>query len=108
MPSDILYHATPAANVVSILASGLLTARSAGRLKVVWLCTRSRRRWAVRHAAQRHATPVEEMAVFMVGIPKGTLLIHGQYRGLWRTLISADVPPAWLAGWLPAGIVTGL
>jgi hypothetical protein len=49
-----LRHATPARNFASIWRRGLLTAKSKGRLPVVWLHAASRSTWAVLHTMKRH------------------------------------------------------
>ena len=55
----LLRHATLARNVNSILQRGLLCRKSKGRLKVVWLHSRSRSHWALSHTVGRHGGRVD-------------------------------------------------
>jgi hypothetical protein len=50
----LLRHATPARNVPSILARGLLCSRSQGKLKAVWLHSPAASSWATLHTVKRH------------------------------------------------------
>lgn len=63
-----LRHATPSRNLASIRKRGLLTAKSKGRLPVVWLHAASRSAWAVLHTMQRHSW--QEVTVIEVDIPR--------------------------------------
>src|SRR5262249_13539523 len=71
--SMILRHAPPARNLGSILKLGLLTARSQGRLPVVWACSPARSSWAVLHTIKRHGGKVESTVVLEVDIPRSWL-----------------------------------
>jgi RNA:NAD 2'-phosphotransferase (TPT1/KptA family) len=82
-----LYHATPRRNLKSISRRGLLTAKSKGRRPVVWLHSRSRRDWAIRHTKQRHGT--KNVAIVSASASRHHLRRAG--RGLWYSTV--DVPP---------------
>jgi hypothetical protein len=77
----LLRHATPARNLASILKAGLLTAKSQGRLPVVWLCSPAKSSWAVLHVVRRHGGRVENTVVLEVDLPRGWL--RRSRRRLW-------------------------
>ena len=77
----LLRHATPARNVPSIRRRGLLTGKSRGRRKVVWLHAPARSCWAVLHVAARHAGVAEAVVVLEIRVPRRWLR-RGR-RGLW-------------------------
>lgn len=81
-----LYHATPARNLASIRKRGLLTAKSKGKLPVVWFHTRNRRDWAIVHTMQRHGT--KDVAIIGVSVSRHTLRRAG--RGLWYSLVDVS------------------
>lgn len=82
-----LHHATPRRNLRSIARHGLLTAKSKGKMPVVWLHTKSRRDWAMLHTMKRHRT--SEVAILSVDVPCTSIKRAG--RGLWYSTV--DVPP---------------
>ena len=82
-----LRHATPARNLASIRRHGLLTAKSKGRLPVVWLHAASRSPWAVLHTMKRHGC--KEVTVIEIDVPRSWLT--RSKAGLWYT--NRDVPP---------------
>lgn len=82
-----LFHATPRRNLASIKRRGLLTAKSKGKLPVVWLHSASKREWAMLHTMQRHGT--REVEIIGVSASRQTLRRAG--RGLWYSIV--DVPP---------------
>ncbi len=86
----ILFHVTPLRNFASIKRRGLLTAKSKGRLPVVWLHSRSRRDWATLHTVQRHGT--REVAIFECAAPRSW--ITRSKVGLWYC--DRDIPPGWI------------
>lgn len=59
----ILYHATLSSNEPSIRQHGLLTDRSLGVMRVVWLHAADRSAWAVLHTLRRHGGRAEEVVV---------------------------------------------
>lgn len=76
-----LRHATPSRNLASINRRGLLTAKSQGRLPVVWLHTASRSPWAVLHTVRQHSCKV--VLVLEIDVPRsladaeqGRLVVH--------------------------------
>jgi hypothetical protein len=90
-----LYHATPARNLAGILRDGILTARSQGRFKAVWLHAASRSEWAALHTVKRHGGRVEEVVVLEVSVPRDWLKRHGgNVRGMWRSV--RDIPPRFI------------
>jgi hypothetical protein len=76
-----LFHATPARNLRSIFRTGLQPALATGKLKAVWLHEKGMRRWAVAHVADRHSTPVRQLAVIEVRIPRADL--RRNRSGVW-------------------------
>ncbi|HEY7310010.1 MAG TPA: hypothetical protein VH643_11680 [Gemmataceae bacterium] len=82
-----LRHATPTRNLRSIRKRGLLTAKSKGRMSVVWLHTASRSLWACLHTMRRHGCTF--VTVIEVDIPRSWLT--RSKAGLWYT--NRDVPP---------------
>jgi hypothetical protein len=88
----ILYRTTPRRNVPSILRHGLLTAKSQGKMAVIWLHSAAKRDWAKAHVMQRHNTL--DTATFAVHVSRSTLK-HAAGTGLWYSTI--DIPPGRLA-----------
>jgi hypothetical protein len=84
-----LQHATPRRNRPSIDELGLLTSRSRGKLKVVWLHSPGNTLWAVEHVAARHRVGEEAVVVLRVSVPRSALRRHR--RGLWYSV--RDIPP---------------
>lgn len=80
-------HATPTRNLASISKRGLLTAKSKGKLPVVWLHTPRRSPWAVLHTMRRHGC--KEITVIEMDVPRSW--ITRSKAGLWHT--NRDVPP---------------
>jgi hypothetical protein len=87
-----LRHATPARNLASIHRRGLLTAKSQGRLPVVWLHAANRSPWAVLHTMRRHGC--KDVIVFEIDVPRSWLT--RSKAGLWYT--NRDVPPGRIQG----------
>jgi hypothetical protein len=86
----LLRHATPARNLPGVVKAGLLTAKSRGRLAVVWLCSAARTLWAAAHAVRRHGGRIENVVVLEVEVPRRWLR-RCKVRGLWYC--RRDVPP---------------
>jgi len=82
-----LRHATPARNLRSIRRRGLLTAKSKGRLAVVWLHAAGRSPWAVLHTMRRHSC--KDVTVIELDVPRSWLT--RSKTGLWHS--NRDVPP---------------
>jgi hypothetical protein len=73
--------------------NGLLTARSRGALKSVWLCEAGRKHWSCLHTVRRHGGRIEDVVVLQVEVPKVWLKRHGgTVRGLYRSV--RDIRPA--------------
>lgn len=100
MSSKTLFHVTPTRNAASIIRTGLLAVKAAGKLRAVWLVGKMRRKWAIRHVCARHLAQVAELTVFVVEIPGRQALLRGYASGIWRLPSGEDVPPEWLAGWV--------
>jgi hypothetical protein len=92
-----LRHATPAVNLPSIRARGLLTAMSRGVLPLVWLHVPGASRWAVPHVSRRHGVPVESVALLTISVPRSW--VRRNKRGLWTC--DRDIPPERISGTLP-------
>jgi hypothetical protein len=90
-PFVTLRHATPGRNLASILRDGLLTAKSQGRYKAVWLHGADRSHWAALHTVKRHGGRVEDIVVLEVTVPAVWLKRHGgNARETWRSV--RDIP----------------
>jgi hypothetical protein len=90
-----LRHATPARNLESILRLGILTAKSRGALKAVWLHAAGRSEWASLHTVRRHGGRVEDVVVLEVLVPRSWLKRQGgAVTGIWRSV--RDVPPRFI------------
>ncbi|HEX5273545.1 MAG TPA: hypothetical protein VFW33_23780 [Gemmataceae bacterium] len=74
-----LLNVSPARNTRPIVRFGLLPALARGRIKAVWLVSRSRLEWAIAHVRKRHA--VSEVGVFRVRLSRGALV--RRRRGVW-------------------------
>jgi hypothetical protein len=85
----LLRHATPRRNLASILARGLLTAESKGRMPVVWLHSPARSAWAICHTVLRHGGLIEDVVIIEVRVPRSWL--RRARSGLWYSL--CDVGP---------------
>lgn len=66
-----LRHATPIGNLPSILAGGISPDLSEGERPEIWLCTKSKSRWAVQHVKERHKK--RHLAVIEVNVPRSWL-----------------------------------
>jgi hypothetical protein len=66
----IYRHATLKRHVASIQEHGLLPICSTGRLKSVWLHSRSRTAWAVLHVQDRHKVCPQDVVVLEVSVPQ--------------------------------------
>jgi hypothetical protein len=86
----LLRHATPRRNLASIGLQGLLTSKSQGRLKAVWLHAPSKTAWAMLHVVKRHGGRVEDVVVIELDVPRRWL--RRSRKRLWNT--RRDVPPA--------------
>lgn len=87
-----LYHATPKANLDSILEHGLDPARSQGKRKAIYLHTASRREWAILHTIRRHGIGIDDVVIISVDIPRSR--ITRRWRGLWSTETKITVTEA--------------
>ena len=85
----LLRHATPRRNLASIKRSGLLTAKSQGRMPAVWLHSPARSAWATLHVVKRHGGRVENTVILELDVPRSWLR-RGR-KGTWYT--RRDVPP---------------
>ncbi len=86
-----LRHASPRRNLESILRAGLLTSKSRGALKAVWLHAAGRSEWAALHTVRRHGGRVEDVVVLEIDVPRAWLKRHGgNVKGMWRS--TRDIP----------------
>ena len=85
----ILRHATPRKNLPGIKRAGLLTAKSRGRLPVVWLHTPAKSFWATLHTIKRHGGRAEAVLILLVYMPRAWL--RKNRKGLWYC--THDIPP---------------
>jgi hypothetical protein len=88
----ILYHATTRANLTSIETDGLLVshANPNGKIKGVWLHTRSNGAWAVLHTQKRHKVALEEVVIIELKVSRRKLKRF--QTGLWYC--TSDIAPA--------------
>jgi hypothetical protein len=87
-----LRHATPARNLASIRKHGLLTAKSQGKLPIVWLHTSSRSAWAILHTLRRHHAT--NIVILECSVPRSWLTRN--QTGLWYS--NRDVPAGRIIG----------
>lgn len=85
----LIRHATPARNLAAICRAGLLTARSKGKLAVVWLHSAAKSEWAAIHTVKRHGGRVEGVVILEVDVPRSWL--RRSRKGLWYS--TRDIPP---------------
>jgi RNA:NAD 2'-phosphotransferase (TPT1/KptA family) len=84
----LLRHATLARNLPSIRRRGLLTSKSQGRKKVVWLHAASKSEWATLHTIERHGGRVENVVIIEIDVPRSWL--RRSRRGLRYS--TRDIP----------------
>ena len=95
----LLRHATPARNLPGIIKAGLWTAKSKGKLPVVWLCCWAKTAWAALHTIKRHGGRAEGVVILEIDVPRRWL--RRSKRGLWYC--PRDVPPERIRGVLTFG-----
>lgn len=88
MGSMRLYHTTTVGRLESILAQGLLTAYSRGKLPAVWLHGTRLGPWACRHMMARPGVSVERLVRLTVDVPRTWLTRRG--KGVYYCL--RDIP----------------
>jgi hypothetical protein len=76
-----LRHATLRKNLPGIHRRGLLSSKSKGKLKAVWLHALTKTAWAMLHTVKRHGGRVEDVIVFELNVPRRWL--RRSKRGLW-------------------------
>ena len=86
-----LYHATPKANVESILKDGLLPHLTNGKIKATWFHTKSRRHWAIAHTQKRHNLGLDDIVILSVNIPRAKLT--RRWKGIWSCAEVVKVNP---------------
>lgn len=76
-----LFHLSPRRNRRSLMCHGIKPNKSQGRVKRVWLCDRTKLRWAIRHVSRHHGTTPSAMDVYVVYAFQRTLTLirHGIY-----------------------------
>ena len=83
-----LYHVTPIENHNSIVQNGLLLSFALNTSRpAVWLVSKSRLSWAIKHTLRRHRA--SGVSIYVVTVPRGWLT--RAWRGVWRS--GVDVPP---------------
>jgi hypothetical protein len=90
----LLRHATLARHLPSIVKAGLLTAKSKGKLPVVWLHSPACSAWAGWHTVRRHGGRIEAVTVLEVEVPRSWL--RRSKKGLWYC--PRDIPPERIRG----------
>lgn len=86
-----LYHVTPERNWFSILQIGLKKDSSMGRLKAVWLVSKTNLAWACTHVSARHSVSPGALVVFEVRVRRRHLK-RSKVRGAWYCV--NDVHPS--------------
>lgn len=84
----IVYHTTPLRNLSSIIADGLLVAKSKGKTKAVWVHTRGRSEWAFLHVCSRKRVSIRRICRLQLSVPRNWC--RRSRNGLWKVL--RDVP----------------
>jgi len=99
----LMRHATLKRNLASIRRLGLLTAKSQGKRKVVWLHTACKSEWAALHTVKRHGGRVENVVILEIDVPRSWL--RRSQRGLRYSL--RDVPPQRIRGVIDFAALSG-
>jgi hypothetical protein len=99
----LLRHATPRKNLSSIERLGLLTRKSQGKMRVVWLHAPSKTAWAMLHTVKRHGGRIEDVVVIELDVPRRWL--RRSRRRLWNT--PRDIPPSRIVRVIPFAEVAG-
>lgn len=81
-----LWHATTKSNVASIITNGLDPHKATGKIKGVWLHTRSKREWAILHTQKRHSVDLDQIALLKVSVDRKHLT--RRWRGLWSANVT--------------------
>jgi len=66
--SLVLYHVTPAENVLSILETTIDPKYAKGKMPVIWMVSRHRIEWALIHTSVHHDTAIDSLAVCAVHV----------------------------------------
>jgi RNA:NAD 2'-phosphotransferase (TPT1/KptA family) len=86
----LLRHATLARNLPSILRRGLLSSKSKGKIKAVWLHSPAASTWAALHTIRRHGGRIEDVVIIELEVPRRTL--RRSRKRLWYA--TGNIPPA--------------
>lgn len=111
-----LYHVTHKNNWFPVQTLGLIAEFSQSRRQTVFLVTKSKIAWAIKHVSKRDGLPEDEYVVVTVCVRRSRLTRMtwpGLRKGLWRH--TGNVPPErvkWvdsfpettLAAFLPEGV----
>lgn len=76
-----LYHTTHQSLEAVIRRDGLDPRLARGKRIAVWLHTKTRHAWAIRHLAKHHHVPESSLITFTVSVPRGW--ITRRRRGIW-------------------------
>jgi hypothetical protein len=74
----------------SITRDGILTSKSQGRMRVVWVHSLAKRDWAFLHVVNRHGGRVEDVVSVEIDIPD-ELLVRTAVIGLFY--VRVDIAP---------------
>lgn len=85
----LLTHTTDVRRLRSILATGLLCAKSEGKRKAIWLHSAGFSDWAIRHVCGRHKIGLKRICQIEIDVPRSWL--RKSKRGLWYCC--QDIPP---------------
>jgi hypothetical protein len=111
-----LYHVTHKNNWFPVQTVGLIAEFSQSRRQTVFLVTKSKIAWAIKHVSKRDGVPADEYIVVTVKVRRSRLTRMtwpGLRKGLWRH--TGNIPASrieWvdsypdktLAGFLPEGV----
>lgn len=68
--SVVLYHVSPADNMLGIMTVGVDPDKSKGRMTASWYVNKRGIVWALAHTSLRHNVSVSELVVFTVMLPR--------------------------------------
>jgi hypothetical protein len=83
-----VYHVTLASNLLSIRSHGLLVVRAKTSHKWIWLCSRTKVKWAVDHLRAKRPVFNGRLVVLMCDLPQNRLIFWR--RGIYATRYSVE------------------
>jgi hypothetical protein len=98
-----VWHTTLLGNLPSIMRQGLLTSKSTGKLKAVWLHRVDLRSWAFLHVVKRHRADVHDVVSLEIDVPDECVKASSS-PGLYY--VRCDIPPEQILGVVGFSVVS--